>query len=408
MSALKGRKIILGISGSIAVYKSVFLLRTLIKEGAEVQVLMTEAATEFVQPLTFSTLSNRPVFVSTFSEKGWNSHVDLGLWADALVIAPATANTLAKMAVGLADNILLATFLSVRCPVFIAPAMDLDMWKHVSTKRNIGQLTGDGIHLIPVEHGELASGLTGEGRMAEPQQICNVLSQFFEKKNDFQGSKVLITAGPTYEALDPVRYIGNYSSGKMGAALAEVFASRGAEVQLILGPSSLNPRNVKITRVVSAEEMYEASMEHFPNADIAILSAAVADYKPATQSKEKIKKKEGSMQINLVRTRDIAQSLGGIKEKHQILVGFALETHNEEQNARAKIKKKNFDLIVLNSLRDKGAGFQHDTNKISILNRENNKIEKFELKSKKAVACDIADSVLAYARAKKNNWLNTN
>jgi phosphopantothenoylcysteine decarboxylase / phosphopantothenate---cysteine ligase len=391
---MKGKKIIVAITGSIAVYKSAILTRLLIKNGAEVQILMTEAATKFITPLTLSTLSKKPVHTEIVSEESWNSHVELGLWADAMVIAPATATTLGKLAHGISDNIVTAVYLSARCPVFIAPAMDLDMWQHPATLKNVEILRGYGNHIIPVGHGELASGLVGDGRMAEPEDIVAHLNTFFEKKSDFKGKKVLITAGPTYEALDPVRFIGNRSSGKMGVAIAENLAERGAEVVLILGPSKLKIDNpsVKLIRVEAAQQMYDAAIAHFDTCDAAILATAVADYRPKHVANEKIKKKDDNLTIELEKTPDIAANLGKIKQKHQKLVGFALETNDEVQNAVSKLKRKNFDFIVLNSLREAGAGFNHDTNKISIIFDENT-MTTYDLKNKDDVAVDIVNTL---------------
>lgn len=392
---MQGKKIILGISGSIAAYKSAFLTRLLIKAGAEVQVLMTPAAQDFITPLTLSTLSKRPVYSSVSSETGWNNHVELGLWADAMVIAPCTATTLAKLANGLCDNILVAAYLSARCPVFFAPAMDLDMWHHPATRHNVERLLSYGNHLIPVGVGELASGLSGEGRMAEPEDIVAYLEHFFAQQQDLAGKKILLTAGPTYEAIDPVRFIGNRSSGKMGLALADAAARRGAEVTLILGPSKLLPqeKSVKVLRVESAQEMHDAAVQLYPGMDAAILAAAVADYRPKVVATEKIKKKGEELQLDLIKNPDIAADLGKMKKAGQLLIGFALETNDEENNAQGKLEKKNFDFIVLNSLRDAGAGFNHDTNKISILFK-NNKKRDFELKSKNAVAEDILQAMI--------------
>jgi len=390
-----GKKITLAITGSIAAYKTAYLVRLLVKKGAEVQVLMTPSATEFITPLTLSTLSNKPVLSQVIAEEAWNNHVELGLWADALVIAPATANSIAKLANGMCDNIVSAVYLSARCPVFIAPAMDLDMWKHPATQANVQRLKSYGNHFLPVGYGELASGLVGEGRMAEPEEIVAFLEVFFQKKQDFLGKKLLITAGPTYEAIDPVRFIGNRSSGKMGLAIAEQFAARGALVTLVLGPSKLAPQNPGITtvRVESAQQMYEAAVQHFEQADIAVLSAAVADYRPAQVAEQKIKKSGERMTIELEKTPDIAASLGKMKRPGQFIVGFALETNDELQNANEKLTKKNFDFIVLNSLQDAGAGFNFDTNKITILHR-GNKRKDFELKTKAEVAEDIVNEVL--------------
>jgi len=399
--SLQGKKIILGITGSIAAYKAAFLTRILIKAGAEVQVLMTSAAAAFIQPLTLSTLSKRPVHIDMFSDEGWNNHVDLGLWADAMVIAPATATTLSKMASGLSDNILMATYLSAKCPVFFAPAMDLDMWVHPSTKSNLATLANFGNHYIPVGTGELASGLSGDGRMAEPEDIANHLSNFFNKDLPLSGKKVLVTAGPTYEALDPVRFLGNRSSGKMGIAIAEEAAKLGAEVDLVLGPTHLtaNHSNINTHKVTSAAEMYEACKKQFSFADVSILAAAVADFRPAKVANDKIKKGEKGLDITFERTTDIAASLGKEKKAHQVIVGFALETANESQNAQRKLEKKNFDFIVLNSLKDKGAGFQVDTNKVSFFFK-GNKREDFELKSKKLVAKDILTAAITVLKDK--------
>ncbi len=391
---MKGKKIIIGISGSIAAYKIATLVRLLIKAGAEVQVLMTESATKFITPLTLATLSKRPVYTSVVAEESWNNHVELGLWADAMLIAPTTATTLGKLANGICDSMIVATYLSARCPVFFAPAMDLDMWVHPATQQNVKKLQSYGNHLIPVEHGELASGLVGNGRMAEPETIVQVLSDFFESKVDFFDKKVLITAGPTYEAIDPVRFIGNRSTGKMGVAIAETFAKRGAQVNLILGPSSIKVEhpNISVIHVESAEQMYQAANTHFDDSDIAVLAAAVADYRPKEVAQQKIKKKTDQLNLQLEKTIDIAASLGKRKRTNQYMVGFALETNNELEHAKGKLKRKNFDMIVLNSLQDKGAGFGHDTNKIHIINK-NGDIQAFELKSKKAVAEDIANAV---------------
>lgn len=395
MEELSGKKIILGISGSIAAYKSAFLVRLLVKAGAAVRVLMTPAAAEFISPLTLSTLSKHPVLSDVKSEAGWNNHVELGLWADAMVIAPATANTVARLANGICDNMLGAVYLSARCPVFFAPAMDVDMWHHPATQSNIQRLESFGNVIIPVGHGELASGLVGAGRMQEPEEILQFMAAHFNPHQDLAGKRILITAGPTYEAIDPVRFIGNRSSGKMGFALAEEAARRGATVNLILGPSSLETKHTGITteRVESAQEMYELALKHFPDVDAAILAAAVADYRPVQVASEKIKKASGAPELKLERTPDIAATLGQLKKKGQRIIGFALETNDEAANARKKLEQKNFDLIVLNSLRDAGAGFQHDTNKISILG-QGNKTEHFELKTKAAVAKDIMDALL--------------
>lgn len=395
MTTLRGKKIILGITGSIAAYKAAFLTRLLMKAGAEVQVLMTRSATEFITPLTLSTLSKKTVYSDIANGESWNNHVDLGLWADALLIAPATANTLAKCANGFCDNILSATYLSARCPVFFAPAMDLDMWKHPATLENIKRLKSFDNHLIPVGKGELASGLSGEGRMAEPEEIVQFLNLFLNKEKELTGKKVMVTAGPTFEAIDPVRFIGNHSSGKMGIAIAESLVEKGANVTLILGPTKISSvsKQIKTIHVKSAQEMYERSLDIFPEMDAAVLAAAVADYRPKITATQKIKKKAADLFIELEKTPDIATSLGQIKKENQTIVGFALETNNELENAREKLKKKNFDFIVLNSLKDQGAGFNHDTNKITIV-YPNNKEQYFELKSKKAVAEDIVKELV--------------
>jgi len=395
MPSLKGKKIILAISGSIAAYKAAFLCRLLIKAAAEVQVIMTPSATQFISALSLSTLSKRPVYTDVIGEDDWNSHVELGLWADILLVAPSTANTLAKLANGICDNIISAVYLSARCPVFIAPAMDVDMWHHPSTRRNIAQLQTYSNQLINVESGELASGLTGEGRMAEPENIVRQLSQYFAARQLLAGQKILITAGPTYEPLDPVRFIGNRSSGKMGVALANAICERGGEVVLILGPSALHPENsnLKVIRVQTAQEMYAAALELYPSCTAGIMAAAVADYRPAAVADEKIKKKGDEMTIRLVKNPDIAAALGKMKKKHQKLIGFALETQNGAANAKDKLNRKNLDYIVLNSLRDPGAGFGVDTNKVTIFGT-NNKVWQFELKNKQAVAIDIIETTL--------------
>ncbi len=392
---MKDKKIILAISGSIAAYKCAFLTRLLVKAGAEVKVIMTPSATDFITPLTLSTLSKNPVFSDVSSDEGWHNHVELGLWADAMIVAPATANTLARMANGLCDNMLLAVYLSARCPVFFAPAMDLDMWTHPATQKNISTLESYGNHIIPAEHGELASGLVGVGRMAEPENIVKILNNFFAQKNieqDLAGKKALVTSGPTHEAIDPVRFIGNRSTGRMGVSLAEELARRGAIVTLVTGPVNIEAfgKNITTISVKSAQDMYEVAMQHFPQSDIAIMAAAVADYTPKTVSSTKVKKKSGDMSIELKRTKDIAYEIGQIKQAHQITLGFALETNNEIENAKRKLAKKNFDFIVLNSLNDKGAGFQHNTNKVTILDKYGNSIAH-ELKSKPQVAKDIVD-----------------
>ncbi len=392
---MQGKKILLAISGSIAAYKAAYLVREFIKSGAEVQVLMTPAATAFISPLTLSTLSKKTVVTEVVSEEAWNNHVEMGLWADAMVVAPATANTLAKLANGVCDNIISAVYLSARCPVFFAPAMDLDMWKHGATLRNVALLKSYGGHFIPVGHGELASGLIGEGRMAEPHEIVSFLENHFQEKQSFQGKKVLITAGPTYEPLDPVRFIGNRSSGKMGVALAMSMIRKGAVVKLVLGPSKLTPagENLDTVRVQTAQEMYEAAQKIFPEVDIAIFAAAVADYRPKYVAGEKIKKKGEEMNLELEKTPDIAATLGQMKKRGQLTVGFALETNDEKANATGKMERKNFDMVVLNSLRDEGAGFNFDTNKVTILKKGNIQKE-FKLKPKEEVAEDIVAEIL--------------
>lgn len=399
MSVLSGKKVLLGITAGIAAYKTASLVRLFIKLGAEVQVIMTPASKDFITPLTLSTLSKNPVH-STFYDKEeenelWNNHVDLGLWADIMVIAPATANTLSKMTNGVCDNLLLATYLSSKCSVYFAPAMDLDMYIHSSTKNNLDKLQSFGNVMIPATSGELASGLVGEGRMAEPEDIVSFIEKDLLNKLPLKGKKLLLTTGPTYEAIDPVRFIGNHSSGKMGFAIAKIAANLGAEVILISGPSAQTIKHsfVKRIDVKSAEEMYTEAHKYFKEVDIAILSAAVADYRPKNVATQKIKKKDATIEIVLEKTKDILASLGEIKG-HQLLVGFALETNNEEENAIGKLKKKNLDLIVLNSLQDKGAGFATDTNKITIIDKELS-IQTFGLKSKDAVAEDIMNAIVA-------------
>ncbi len=398
------KNILVGITGGIAAYKAAILVRMLVKEQCNVKIVMTPFAKHFITPLTLATLSKNPILVDFYNpENGdWNSHVDLGLWADAFVIAPATANSMAKMANGIADNLLLTTYLSAKCPVFFAPTMDLDMYKHPATQKNIQILIERGNICIEAESGELASGLDGKGRMAQPENIILSLKNFFEKKDDFANKKILITAGPTYEHIDPVRFIGNHSSGKMGFAIAEEFANRGADVFLISGPVNLKTNNIRIKRfnVSSATEMFKKSIEIFPQTDITILAAAVSDFAPTEISNKKIKKKD-KLFLKLKKTPDIAYNLGKKKRSNQIITGFALETDEEIKNAKEKLHKKNFDLIVVNSLKDKGAGFNHDTNKITILNK-NEKIFKFELKSKTKVAEDIADSILNSIKLKYN------
>jgi phosphopantothenoylcysteine decarboxylase / phosphopantothenate---cysteine ligase len=393
---LKQKRIILGVCGSIAAYKAALLTRLLVKAGAEVKVIMTRAAGDFITPLSLSTLSKNPVLTDFTRDKTgqWNNHVELGLWADAIVIAPASANTISKMACGQCDNLLLAVYLSARCPVFFAPAMDLDMLRHPSTNKNIDTLRGYGNHLIQPVFGELASGLTGIGRMAEPEEIAQLLSQAFSGTSKLSGKKVLITAGPTHEAIDPVRFIGNHSSGKMGFAIAEALADQGAEVNLVSGPTQQHTQHprIHVKHVTSAKEMLDACSGFFDAADITVLSAAVADYRPAEQAAQKIKKREGDLTIKLIKTDDIAATLGKRKQNGQLLVGFALETEEEEANALKKLQAKNFDLIVLNSLNDSGAGFGHDTNKVTIL--DGKKKSSFDLKSKRAVAGDIVQAII--------------
>lgn len=397
MSALQDKKIVLGVCGSIAAYKSAMLIRLLVKSGAKVRVVMTGSAQEFITPLTLSTLSKNPVlhkFVKDDSGQ-WNNHVELGLWADALVVAPASANTIGKFANGLCNNLLTAVYLSARCPVFLAPAMDLDMLVHPSTRQNFARLADFGNHILAPGFGELASGLTGDGRMAEPEQIVARLEDHFAVTKKLDGKTVLVTAGPTHEAMDPVRFIGNRSSGKMGFAIAERMADLGARVHLVTGPTNLhtNHPGIDVLRVVSADEMFEASVRLFPESDVAVLAAAVADYKPKVKNEQKLKKSGAAMTLELTPTRDIAATLGEVKKNGQFVVGFALETENEKDNALKKLEAKKMDLIVLNSLRDEGAGFGHDTNKVSIIDQSGNMLG-FALKDKKEVAVDIVDAIL--------------
>lgn len=394
---LQGKNILLGVSASIAAYKAAFLVRLLSKEGAKIKVVITDAAKEFVTPLTLATLSKNPVyseFVDNKDEGTWTNHVELGLWADLMIIAPATANTLGKMAQGICDNLLIACYLSAKCPVFVAPAMDLDMYKHGSTGESLKILQSFGNHVIDAGTGELASGLEGKGRMAEPEEIIEYLNQFYQDNSPFRGKHILINAGPTFEKIDDVRFIGNFSSGKMGVALAQKAISMGAKVQLVLGPTSVpfNFNGIDVERVTSAEEMYNACNSKFEHADIAILSAAVADYTPAEKTSGKIKKKSAEMHIELKRTKDILASLGAAK-KGQVLVGFALEAENEEEYAKGKLAKKNADLIVMNSLRNKGAGFGHDTNKVSVFSAEG-KIKETDLLSKEEIAEEILKTII--------------
>ena len=393
--SLKGKHIVLGVTGSIAAYKSALIIRLLVKKGAEVQVVMTPSGKEFITPLTLSTLSGKPVISEFFASKDgtWNSHVELGLWADAMLIAPATASTIGKMTSGIADNMLITTYLSMKATVFAAPAMDLDMFAHITTQQNLETLKSHGVHIIEPTSGELASHLEGKGRMEDPEKIVDILEKFFETDNILDKKKVLITAGPTYERLDPVRFIGNFSTGKMGFALANECAERGADVILISGPTSqtISHSNIKRIDVESAQEMYDAALEFFSDSDIAILSAAVADYRPKVAVNEKIKRTDtDDLTITLVPNPDIAAALGNQKKSSQKIIGFALETNDEEENARKKMAKKNLDFIVLNSLNDAGAGFGYDTNKITILSAEGKKLS-FALKTKKEVAKDIID-----------------
>lgn len=401
---LKGKHIVLGITGGIAAYKSVGLLRLFVKAGAEVQVVITPSGKEFITPVTLSALSGRPVISEFFTANtgSWNSHVDIGLWADAMVIAPATASTIGKMANGIADNMLVTTYLSSKCPVFVAPAMDLDMFKHPTTSRNIELLRSYGNHIIEPAAGELASHLTGKGRMEEPEKIYEVIEAFFTQSQELAGKKVLVTAGPTYEKLDPVRFIGNYSSGKMGYSLADEFASRGADVTVVSGPVSVKSQHpsVRIVGVESALEMYDAVMAEFGEMDIAVMCAAVADYRPAQQATRKIKReKEDIPTVTLVKNPDIAAAVGERKTAVQTLVGFALETDHAEENAREKLRRKNLDMIVLNSLEDKDAGFGVDTNKVTVVDKSGNATH-LPVKSKREVAKDIVDLVVSTCHEK--------
>ncbi len=398
MSILSGKNVLLGITAGIAAYKSAFLVRLFVKAGANVKVVMTPASKDFITPLTLSTLSNNPVYSSFVNEDEedpvWNSHVELGLWADLMILAPATANTMSKMANGVCDNLLLAVYLSAKCPVYFAPAMDLDMYKHPTTRRTLSILNSFGNTIIPATKGELASGLVGEGRMAEPEDIISFIENDILNSLPLKNKKFVITAGPTYEAIDPVRFIGNHSSGKMGFEIAKEAANQGAEVFLITGPTHEKVSNnlINIIPVTCADDMYKATLKEFDSADVAILSAAVSDYKPKYVSTSKIKKSEEAFSIDLVKTKDILASLGKIK-KDQYLVGFALETNNELENAKSKLINKNLDLIVLNSLNDEGAGFAVDTNKVTIIDKHEN-ITKFGLKSKSEVAKDILNIII--------------
>ena len=400
MSVLSGKNVLLGISGGIAAYKTASLVRLFIKAGAHVQVIMTPASKDFVTPLTLSTLSKNPVYSSFYNdeeqEAEWNNHVDLGLWADLMIIAPATANTLSKMVNGNCDNLVIATYLSAKCPVYFAPAMDLDMYIHPSTVQNFKTLESFGNLIIPAETGDLASGLSGQGRMAEPENIISFIEADLENKLPLKGKTILITAGPTYEAIDPVRFIGNHSSGKMGFDIANSAANLGASVILVAGPTHLKVKNsaIKVINVVSSQEMYNACHQFYSTVDVAIAAAAVADYRPKTIATQKIKKAADNFVIELEKTQDILYSFG-LQKKQQFLIGFALETENEIDNAKAKIQKKNLDLIVLNSLQDEGAGFRKETNKVTFIDK-NFKIEPMLLKSKEAVADDIINKVIAY------------
>ncbi|MBQ9363244.1 MAG: bifunctional phosphopantothenoylcysteine decarboxylase/phosphopantothenate--cysteine ligase CoaBC [Bacteroidaceae bacterium] len=404
--SLKGKHIVLGITGSIAAYKSCLIIRQLIKKGAEVQVVITPAGKEFITPITLSALTSKPVISEFFSQRDgtWHSHVDLGLWADAMLVAPATASTIGKMASGVADNMLITTYLSMKAPVFVAPAMDLDMYAHPSTQQNLKTLQSYGNHIIEPGTGFLASKLEGKGRMEEPENIVCCLEQFFSQQNDLTGRKILITAGPTYEKIDPVRFIGNYSSGKMGFALAEECVNRGAMVELVCGPVSTAMKvqhpNIHRIDVESAREMYDACMSLYPTVDAGILCAAVADFTPETTAAQKIKRKGDELVVRLKPTHDIAAALGRMKSGNQMLVGFALETNDEEANAQGKLQKKNFDFIVLNSLNDKGAGFRTDTNKITIITATDK--QDYPLKPKTEVARDIIDTLAACMKQKAN------
>ena len=394
---LDGKKIVLGITGSIAAYKACLIIRGLIKRGAEVQVVITPAGKEFITPITLSALTSKPVISDFFSQRDgtWHSHVDLGLWADAMLVAPATASTIGKMAHGIADNMLITTYLSMKAPVFVAPAMDLDMYAHPMTQDNLNILRKNGNHIIEPSTGELASHLVGKGRMEEPEEIINTLDDFFYEK-DLKGQRILLTAGPTYERIDPVRFIGNYSSGKMGVALAEECAKRGAIVEMICGPMKVQPKhaNIHTTPVESAQQMYDAATRLYPSCQTGILCAAVADFTPEQTASQKLKREGNELELHLKPTKDIAKALGQMKRDDQCLVGFALETNNESEHAHEKLKTKNLDFIVLNSLRDAGAGFSHDTNKVTIITPRCEM--QYELKTKQEVACDIVDVLVKH------------
>lgn len=395
---LEGKKILLAVCGSIAAYKTAFFVRLLVKEGVQVKVVMTESAKDFITPLTLSTLSKNPVYSKYFEKDSgeWNNHVDLALWADLMVIAPLSANTLGKMANGICDNLLLATYLSAKCPVLVSPAMDLDMYKHPSTLANLDKLRSFGNVVIDAAEGELASGLIGQGRMTEPEELLKAVKKKLTRSQSLKGKKVLITSGPTFEAIDPVRFIGNHSSGKMGVSIAEAFKNAGASVTVVSGPAQFTPPSVEVIKVKSANEMLAAANKLYPQIDIVVFAAAVADYRPADPKSEKIKKSGKTLQIDLVKNPDIALELGK-KKRNQFNIGFALETNAEAANAKTKLEKKNFDLIVLNSLKDVGAGFQGDTNKVTFFDKHN-KEHKFELKSKSEVAMDIVDYTIEHIK----------
>ncbi len=395
---LSGKKILVGVTGSIAAYKTAYLIRELIKLEAEVRVIMTSASTDFIPPLTLSTLSKNPVAINFVKNDvgEWENHVEMGLWADLFIVAPATASTISKMASGQSDNLLLATYLSARCPVWVAPAMDLDMFAHITTRENLSALENHGVRIIEPASGELASGLEGKGRMEEPEEIAGLINAYFSHKSILKGKKIIITGGPTYESIDPVRFIGNHSSGKTGVIIADECAKRGADVTLVLGPSNHQPKSklVKVVKVRSAEEMFKAVQKQWPKSDIGIYSAAVADYRPKHSADQKIKKKDDDMSIDLVKNPDILKWSGENKTENQYLVGFALETNNEVENGKAKLQKKNLNLLVLNSLNDKNAGFGYDTNKVTFI-KPNNILINFELKQKSLMANDILNEIEA-------------